>query len=69
MDSIRERVGAYLEREGRTKKWLADELGMSTVTLNSKLNGETEFSFSQAIRLSDVLGCTVSELRVSPFAN
>lgn len=69
MDSIKERVGAYLEREGKTKKWLADKLDMSTVTLNSKLNGETEFSFSQAIRLSDVLGCTVSELRVSPFAN
>lgn len=69
MDSIKERVGAYLEREGKTKKWLADELDMSTVTLNSKLNGETEFSFSQAIRLSDVLGCTVSELRVSPFIN
>ncbi|MBR3223729.1 MAG: helix-turn-helix transcriptional regulator [Atopobiaceae bacterium] len=69
MDSIKERVGAYLEREGKTKKWLADELDMSTVTLNSKLNGETEFSFSQAIRLSDVLGCTVSELRISPFAN
>lgn len=69
MDSIKERVGAYLEREGKTKKWLADELDMSTVTLNSKLNGETEFSFSQAIRLSDVLGCTVSELRVSPFVN
>lgn len=68
MDSIKERVGAYLEREGKTKKWLADELDMSTVTLNSKLNGETEFSFSQAIRLSDVLGCTVSELRTSPFA-
>ena len=69
MDSIKERVGAYLEREGKTKKWLADKLDMSTVTLNAKLNGETEFSFSQAIRLSDVLGCTVSELRVSPFAN
>ena len=69
MDSIKERVGAYLEREGKTKKWLADELDMSTVTLNSKLNGETEFSFSQAIRLSDVLGCTVSELRISPFSH
>lgn len=69
MDSIKERVGAYLEREGKTKKGLADELDMSTVTLNSKLNGETEFSFSQAIRLSEILGCTVSELRISPFAN
>ena len=69
MDSIKERVGAYLEREGKTKKWMADELGMSTVTLYSKLNGETEFSFSQAIRLSEILGCNVSELRISPFAS
>lgn len=68
MDSIKERVGAYLEREGKTKKWLADELDMTTVTLSSKLSGETEFSFSQAIRLSEILGCTVSELRVSPFS-
>lgn len=68
MDSIKERVGAYLVREGKTKKWLADELDITTVTLSSKLNGDTEFSFSQAIRLSEILGCTVSELRVSPFA-
>ena len=68
MDSIKERVGAYLEREGKTKKWLADELDMTTVTLGSKLSGETEFSFSQAIRLSEILGCTVNELRVSPFS-
>lgn len=69
MDSIKERVGAYLEREGKTKKWLADELDMTTVTLGAKLSGETEFSFSQAIRLSEILGCTVNELRISPFAN
>lgn len=69
MVSIKERVGAFLEREGRTKKWLADELGMSTVTLYSKLNGDVEFTFSQAIRLSEILGCTVNELRISPFGN
>lgn len=69
MDSIKERVGAYLEREGKTKKWLADELDMTTVTLGAKLSGETEFSFSQAIRLSEILGCTVNELRISPFAD
>jgi len=67
MDSIKERVGAYLEREGKTKQELASELGMTTVTLGSKLNGRTDFTFSQAIRLSEILGCTVGELRVSPF--
>jgi len=69
MDSIKERVGAYLAREGKTKKWLADELDMTTVTLSSKMNGETEFSFSQAIRLSEILGCTVNDLRESPLKN
>lgn len=68
MDSIKERVGAYLEREGKTKIWLASKLGMTTVSLNSKLNGDTEFTFSQAIRLSEVLGCTVNDLRISPFS-
>lgn len=69
MDSIKERVGAYLAREGQTKQWLAERLGMSTVTLSSKLNGETEFTFSQAIHLSEILGCTVNDLRASPFVN
>ena len=68
MDSIKERVGAYLEREGATKKGIAAQLGMSTVALNSKLKGETEFSFSEAIQLSEILGCTVNDLRVSPFS-
>lgn len=65
MDSIKERVGAYLAREKQTKQWMAGELGMTTVTLNSKLNGDTEFTLSQAIRLSEILGCAVSELRTS----
>lgn len=69
MNSIKERVGAFLAREGKTKQWLAGELGMSAVTLSSKLNGETEFTLSQAIHLSDVLGCNVSDLRVSPYSN
>lgn len=69
MDSIKERVGAYLEREGKTKQELASELGMTTVTLGHKLNGRTDFTFSQAIRLSEILGCTVGDLRESPFAH
>lgn len=67
MDSIKERIGAYLEREGKTKQELAAELGMSTVTLSSKMNGRTDFTFTQAIKLSEILGCTVSDLRTSPF--
>lgn len=69
MDSIKERVGAYLERTGTTKAELAQSLGMSRVTLHSKLVGQSEFRLSEAEQLANVLGCSVDDLRVSPFAS
>lgn len=68
MDSIRERVGAFTERTGTTKQELAEKLGMSRVTLHNKLMGNSEFSLSEAQKLAGILGCTVDDLRVSPFA-
>lgn len=68
MDSIKERVGAYIERTGTTKGELAKKLGMSRVSLHSKLMGQTEFRLSEAERLASILGCSVDELRVSPFS-
>lgn len=68
MDSIKERVGAYIERTGTTKSELADMLGMSRVTLHSKLAGQTEFRLSEAERLAQILGCSVDDLRISPFS-
>ena len=67
LDSIKERVGAYIERTGTTKGELASQLGMSRVSLRSKLTGQTEFRLSEAERLANILGCSVDELRVSPF--
>lgn len=67
MDSIRERVGAFIERTGMTKAELANQLGMSRVSLHSKLSGQTEFRLSEAERLAEILGCTVDDLRISPF--
>lgn len=67
MDSIRERVGAFIERTGMTKAELANQLGMSRVSLHSKLSGQTEFRLSEAERLAEILGCSVDDLRISPF--
>lgn len=67
MESIRERVGAYIERTGMTKGELAERLGMSRVTLHSKLMGQTEFRFGEAQELAEILGCSIDELRISPF--
>ncbi len=69
MDSIKERVGAFLERTGMTKKQLAEEMGMPVSTFHSKLSGQSEFSFSEGRRLARILDCTTDEMFVSPFAN
>lgn len=65
--AIRERVGAYLERTGATKQSVADALGITTVTLASKLRGESLFDLEQAFKLADLMGCKVDDLRVRPF--
>ena len=65
--AIRERLGAYLERTGATKQSVASALGITTVTLASKLRGESLFDLEQAFRLADLMGCKVDDLRVRPF--
>ena len=66
--AIRERLGAYLERTGATKQSVADALGITTVTLASKLRGDSQFDLDQAFKLADLIGCKVDELRVRPYA-
>jgi DNA-binding XRE family transcriptional regulator len=67
--AIRERLGAYLARTGATKQSVADALGITTVTLASKLRGDSLFDLEQAFRLADLIGCRVDDLRVRPFDN
>lgn len=66
--AIRERLGAYLERTGATKQSVANELGITTVTLASKLRGESLFDLEQAFKLADLIGCKVDDLRIRPFS-
>ena len=61
--SIRERVGAYITRERVTKQSIADLLGVSLNTLNSKLDGNSSFTLEQAFELADLMGCNVDDLR------
>lgn len=68
-ERIQERVGAYLERTGMTRQAFAALVGIGTrETLNNKLEGKTEFTFSEIVRLCDVLGCTPNDLREPMFA-
>lgn len=62
-DKINEKIGAWLLIEGNTKQQLANALGISTVTLNKKLSGETDWLWSQVCTISDLIGCSLAELR------
>lgn len=63
MERIREIVGAYLMREQRTKKELAESLGITSRSLHEKLSGNVEFRLSEALNLADIVGCTVDDFR------
>ena len=63
ISKINEKVGAWLLVDGNTKQQLANELDISTVTLNKKLGGETEWLWSQVCKVADLIGCELSDLR------
>ena len=67
--AIRERLGAFLASNGATKTIVANALGISLNTLNSKLDGRTSFTFGQAAALASLMGCALDDLRGSPLAN
>lgn len=51
----------YLDTHGISKVWLAHELGISTQTLYTKLNGKGKFSIKQALRIRELLRLTEAE--------
>lgn len=63
LELLKDRVAIYCLRTGDTRERIAKQLGMSAVTLRSKLNGETEFRLSEAEELAKILGCSIDELK------
>ncbi len=64
--AIQERVALYVTRTKRDRQSIAEELGMPVSTFYTKLNGPSEFSFSEGKRLAEIIGCTVDEMFVRP---
>lgn len=60
--AIREHVGAYLGSTGSSKRDLAKRLGIPYSTFISKLNGPSEFSYSEGVQLAKELGISPSEM-------
>jgi len=64
--AIRERVALYVARTKRDRQSIAEEMGMPVSTFYTKLNGPSEFSFSEGKQLAEIIGCTVDEMFIRP---
>lgn len=61
---IQAQVGSFLERTGMTRETFANAIGIKTrETLNNKLKGKTEFTFSEIVLMCELIGCTPNDLR------
>jgi DNA-binding XRE family transcriptional regulator len=59
---INEKAGAWLLEQGHTRETLAEKIGITRPTLNSRLDGRTKWNWEEVVRLSKLLGCTLDEL-------
>ena len=52
-------LSAEMARKGVTGAHLAGKLGMTPSTLSLKLNGKSDLSLNQAIRIKEILGVDI----------
>lgn len=62
IESIDNAITLFLRRSGKTQDQLADEMGVSTVTLMNKRKGLTDFKLSELVMLSKIVGLSLDEL-------
>lgn len=55
-------VRANLARRAKTKVWLAEQLGISTATLQRRLAGQSSFSLAEISTIAESLDIPVSDL-------
>ena len=64
---IADKVAAAILRSGRSKASVARDAGIPNTTFGRKLDGHVEFTFSELLRLAEVLGVAPSSLVPSEF--
>jgi plasmid maintenance system antidote protein VapI len=62
MESINEKVGAWLLAPENSREKLADAIGITRPTLNTRLDGSSPWKFVEVIRLAQLLGTTPNDL-------
>lgn len=61
MSRVNEKIGAWL-LEGHTRDELAKGIGMSRPTLRSRIEGRSEWKWSEVVKVAEVTGSTLDEL-------
>ena len=62
MKTMQQAVTDYVSENNTTKDALIEELGFGRSAFFMKLRGDSEFTLSEAYRVSRKLGCTVDEI-------
>lgn len=62
MDKLTEKVSAWANAKGNSKAKVCELLGISANTLTSRLQGETEWTWPEAVTLIRTMGWNPDEL-------
>ena len=66
---LADKVAACILRSGRTKTFVARAAGIPTTTFDRKINGHTEFTFGELLRIAAVLEVAPSALAPAAFSS
>lgn len=61
-ERIDDAITVYLRRNSMTQAQLAEQLGMSENTLRWKRRGDSEFTLSELLKVSQLCGMTPDEI-------
>lgn len=61
-EKVNEKLGAWLLPHERTKDELAKRLNMTRPTLNSRIRGETDWTWGEILDIAQMCGCTPNDL-------
>lgn len=64
---LADKVAASILRSGRKKTAVAAAAGIPQTTFNRKINGHTEFTFGELLRIANVIGVPPSTFTPQAF--
>jgi DNA-binding Xre family transcriptional regulator len=56
------KIGEVLREKGLKQKWLAEQLGMSTVTISTFVNNRRQPKTKDLVRMCDILDVELTQL-------